>query len=91
MTTNTDSERANGFDFNLNSRAFIRYIVMDRTPHTIPAWMPPGAIDMFMNSNLPITLRREHDHEDLLRSFNMNVVAQSHSRVFCATDKELVF
>ncbi len=91
MTTNIESERANGFDFNLNSRAFIRYIVMDRTPQSIPEWMPPEAIERWMNSNLPITMYREHDHENLLRSFNMNVVAQSHSHVFCATDKDLVF
>ncbi len=91
MTTNIDSARANGFDFNLNSHAFIRYIVMDRIPQSIPAGMPPEAIEMWMNSNLPITVCREHDHENLLRSFNMNVVAQSHSHVFCATDKDLVF
>lgn len=91
MTTNIESARANGFDFNLNSRAFIRYIVMDRTPQSIPAWMPPGAIEMWMNTNLPIMLYREHDHENLLRSFNMNVVTQSHSYVYCATDKDLVF
>jgi hypothetical protein len=91
MTTNIDSERSNGFDFNLNARAFIRYIVMDRQPQRVPASMPPGAIERFMNSDLPVTLYREHDNEDMLRSFNMNVVAQSHSRVFCATDKEIVF
>ena len=91
MTTNIESERANGFDFNLNSHAFIRYIVMDRTSQSIPEWMPPEAIERWMNSNLPITMYREHDHENLLRSFNMNVVAQSHSHVFCATDKDLVF
>ena len=91
MTTNVESDRADGFDFNLNSRAFIRYIAMDRTPPSIPAWMPPEALQMFMNSDLPITLYRKHEDEGLLRSFNMNVIAQSHSRVFCATDRDLMF
>lgn len=91
MTTNTDSPRANGFDFNLNSRAFIRYMVMDRTSQTIPVGMPPEAIETFMNANLPISLSHAHDDENFLRSFNMNVVAQSHSHVFCATDQDLVF
>ena len=91
MTTNIDSDRASGFDFNLNSRAFIRYIVMERTPQSMPAGTPPRAIKKWMNSDLPVRLYREHDHEPLLRSFNMNVVAQSHSHVFCATDKDLVY
>lgn len=91
MTTNIANSRANGFDFNLNSRAFIRYIVMDRTPQSVPDWMPPEAIERLMSSSLPITLYREHDNEDLLRSFNKNVLSQSHSHVYCATDKNLVF
>ena len=91
FSTNIASDRAYGFDFNLCDRAFIRYIVLDRRSMNVPSWMPQESIDRFMSSDLPAQLYRVHNDLNLLRSFNVNVISQCHSRVFCATDKDLVF
>ena len=91
FSTNIKSDRGYGFDFNLCGRAFIRYIVLDRKPVNVPSWMPQESIDRFMNCDLPVQLYSVHNNVNLLRGFNRNVINQCHSRVFCATDKDLVF
>jgi hypothetical protein len=91
FSTNIASDRGYGFDFNLCARAFIRYFVRDRMPMNVPSWIPKEAVDHVINSDLPVQLCRAHNDMNLLRSFNMNVINQCHSRVFCATDKDLVF
>ncbi len=91
FSTNVHSERADGFDFNLRSDAFIRYVVMDRKPRNVPAGMPQASIDAFMQSDLPVRLYLAHENTDLLRGFNVNVISQSHSRVFCAVNHGIVY
>lgn len=90
FSTNVHNECVDGFDFNLRSNAFIRYVVMDRKPRNVPAWMPQASIDAFMQSDLPVSLNLAHENTDLLRSFNMNVINQCHSRVFCSVNHGIV-
>ena len=91
FSTNLADVRADGFDFNLCSTAFIRYVVMDRKPPNIPAWIPQEAINDFMKVVPPVQLHLAHEDQALLRGFNMNVINQCHGRVFCATDTGIVF
>lgn len=91
FSTNVHDECVDGFDFNLRSDAFIRYIVMDRKPKNVPAGIPQESIDAFMQSDLPVSLYLAHENTDLLRSFNMNVINQCHSRVFCAASHGIVY
>lgn len=85
FSTNIEGDSTqSGFDFNLNSRAFIRYIAMSRKRPQTPANIPQSVIDAYMSSDQPVRIYYERNDVELLRSFNMNVIVQSHRHVYGA-------
>lgn len=96
FSTNTDKPGVDGFDFNLTSRAFIRYIFADIdalaraiSPHT------PSALIVNHKNRLkilprPIKLHYEIDNLEKLRGFNRNVIYQSHKHVYCASPTSFI-
>lgn len=91
VTTGVDNPQFDGFDFNLSSKAFIRYVLADRTLQHRPVGMSQAEFDLAISGNVPVTMFFRHDDGDLLRGFNRNVITQSYKHVFCACDKNIVF
>lgn len=89
-TTNLQSDRATGMDFNLRHNAFIRYVFGDRR-----AMLPPETAPYLLelSEKLPpkITAYYVIDDMAMLQNYNMNVINQSHSRVFCSTATDIIF
>lgn len=89
VSTNAQKPGVDGFDFNLCSRAFIRYLFADIDAIAQPN-MPPEYLENYKEAlkrqPLPrdIQLHLAKDNEDLLKGFNRNVIYQSHSHVYCA-------
>lgn len=90
FSTNLQSDRAEGMDFNLRHNAFIRYVFGNRR-----AMLPPDTAPYLLDlsEKLPPKINVYHAIDDLaqLKNFNMNVINQSHSRVFCSTDTDILF
>ena len=90
FSTNSDCPSVAGFDFNLRSNAFIRYIFAD-VDGMIPPNAPRSLVEAYKAQKRPIRVDHQVDDLDLLRGFNRTVIAQCHSRVFCSgTDAILV-
>jgi len=95
FSTHTDRAGVNSFDFNLCSRAFIRYLFAD-----IDAMAPPNTPPEYLENYKdalerqplprPIHLYFDMDNEELLKGFNRNVIYQSHSHVYCAVKTPFV-
>jgi len=90
FSTNLQSTQIEAMDFNLRHDAFIRYGFANRT-----TFMPPNTspeIAAFFEKREPtITVLYFEDDLTLLKGFNMNVINQSHSRVFCSIKEGIVF
>lgn len=88
FSTNTEgSDMQSGFDFNLSSKAFIRYLSVSMQTYD------SAAKALQVNSESypkPIVIRHEHDDLDLLRDFNRLVVEQCHRNVYCALDRSML-
>jgi hypothetical protein len=95
FSTNTDRAGVDGFDFNLSSKSFIRYLFADidaiAPTHASPEYLESYK-DALKRQPLPRTIQlyREKDNEELLRGFNRNVIYQSHSHVYCSVKSPLV-
>ncbi|UIN21196.1 hypothetical protein [Herbaspirillum frisingense] len=93
MTSNLQSASGNGFDFNLCSTAFVRYVFMDKA-----AALKGKAHPSFIKSALEFSKRHkpvlslfyENDNLELLKNYNWHVINQSHERVFCASKTVLL-
>lgn len=87
FSTNTDRPGVDGFDFNLSSRAFIRYLFAD-IDAVAPPNTPPVYLENLKNElkNLPRPIQLHYcvDNMELLGGFNRNVVYQSYRHVYCA-------
>lgn len=82
FSTNIRQPGVDGFDFNLTSRAFVRYIFGG-----ISALVPQASARQLNGyRRAPRSLRFFHQNDalDLLGSFNRNVIHQSAERVFSA-------
>jgi hypothetical protein len=79
----TERQDQVGFDFNLRSNAFIRYLFAD-VNGIAPRNAPQHLLEAYKSLTRPVDLHHRMDDLDLLRSFNRNVVFQSHSRVYCS-------
>lgn len=94
FSTNIDQPGVNGFDFNLSSRAFIRYLFAD-IDALAPSNTPREILNIFKNERKKypnqITLHYCVDNMELLGGFNRNVVYQSYRHVFCASQPPFVF
>jgi hypothetical protein len=88
FSTNINQLGMNGFDFNLSSRAFIRYIFADNNV-LLPPNTPPAYLENYKNAykKLPRSIQLNYcvDNMELLGGFNRNVVYQSYHHVFCAS------
>ncbi|MDP9123356.1 MAG: hypothetical protein M3N82_01940 [Pseudomonadota bacterium] len=73
-------------EFNLRHDAFIRYVFRHRN------MFRPELTQQQIDA-MPKVFNVYYSVDDMehLRAFNQNVINQSHSRVFCSTDKGLVF
>jgi hypothetical protein len=93
MTSNLEDERGNGFDFNLCSRAFVRYVFMDNAV-ALGGKAHPSSIRSMIESRRmqkPVLhIQFEHDNLELLKNYNWQVINQSHERVFSASETVLV-
>jgi hypothetical protein len=90
FSTNIAQKGADGFDFNLQSKAFIRYLFMD-VHGLAPVGAPRLLVENYKKLKWPVNLTHLVDRLDLLRAFNRNVIYQCHSRVYCsAKDKILL-
>ncbi len=94
-STNTDRAGVDGFDFNLCSKAFIRYLFAD-IDAIAPKHAPPDYLESYKDAlnrqPLPRTIKLycEKNNEELLKGFNRNVIYQSHSHVYCSVKSFLV-
>lgn len=88
FSTNIGKPGVDGFDFNLSSRAFIRYLFADIDAVAAPG-TPPELIANLKNElkklPRPIQLRYDFDNQELLSTFNRNIVYQSYRHVYCAS------
>jgi hypothetical protein len=92
FSTNIKKLGMNGFDFNLCSRAFIRYIFAD-----IDALVPPNTpieyLECYKDArkrfSRQIQLHYCVDNTELLGGFNRNVVHQSYKHVYCSVKPPL--
>lgn len=73
-------------DFNLRHDAFIRYIFTKSTSSTFSS-----TINLNRNTIFPISVFHRVDDITLLRTFNANVINQSHNHVFCAVKDGIIF
>ncbi|OAJ61493.1 hypothetical protein A6V36_24280 [Paraburkholderia ginsengiterrae] len=89
FSTNIDRPDANGFDFNLSSRAFIRYLFIE-TDGVVPPAAPRHLVEMYRQQTHDVQLMHFTDNEPLLKGFNRNVVYQCYSHVFCAIPEGIV-
>ena len=94
FSTNIDQPGVNGFDFNLSSRAFIRYLFAD-IEAIAPSNIPREYLEHFKNERKKhpryITFHRYVDNLEILGGFNRNVVYQSYRHVFCASQPPFIF
>ncbi|RFB73804.1 MULTISPECIES: hypothetical protein [unclassified Herbaspirillum] len=79
-----------GMDFNLRHDAFIRYVFISRAA-SLPPDMHPDRIAFFETLDQPVNAFYVVDDLMQLRGFNMNVINQSHSSVFCAAKDGILF
>lgn len=94
FSTNINQPGMNGFDFNLSSRAFIRYIFAENN-----ALLPPNTLPVYLENyknaykKLPRSIQLNYcvDNKELLGGFNRNVVYQSCRHVFCASKPPFIF
>jgi hypothetical protein len=93
MSTNLDGVKATGFDFNLRSNAFLRYVFMDKAAALAGKAHPSfiaQALEIDKTLKPRLEIRYEHDRLDLLRNYNWHVVNQSHQHVFSASKTVLL-
>lgn len=93
FSTNIDKLGVDGFDFNLSSRAFIRYLFAD-IDAIAPSCTQPEVLHAFKEENkkLPRQIQLNHclNNMELLSGFNRNVVHQSYRHVYCASKEPLL-
>lgn len=77
-------------DFNLQHNAFIRYVFASRAVLLQPN-IHPDLIAMSETLDPTVNTFYLVDDMEQLRNFNMNVINQSHSRVFCSAKDGIVF
>ncbi len=88
VTTNISQHGVEGFDFNVCSRAFVRYIfgkVDAMVPHA-----PQHLLEGFKRPSKQIHFHHRHNDLVVLGSFNRNVVFQSHRRVYSAIKSPVI-
>jgi hypothetical protein len=90
FSTNLQVLEKDGMDFNLRHNAFIRYVFARRTA-LLPSDTPPDLIAMSRILEPRITVHYSVDDMTQLRYYNQNVINQSHSRVFCASNAGILF
>jgi hypothetical protein len=90
FSTNLQDLEKDGMDFNLRHNAFIRYVFARRTA-LLPSDTPPDLIAMSRILEPRITVHYSVDDMTQLRYYNQNVINQSHSRVFCASNAGILF
>lgn len=88
FSTNQDRSDIDGYDFNLQSNAFIRYGFAHRPE--LPAQMPSSVADL-VRKTYRVEVRHLEDDMRLLRGFNQNVINQSHEHVYCAAATGIEF
>lgn len=88
FSTNIDKPGIAGFDFNLCSRAFIRYLFADINA-IAPPNTPPEYLTNYKDAlkRLPRSIQLHYcvDNNELLGGFNRNVIYQSHRYVYCSS------
>jgi len=93
FSTNTDRPGVDSFDFNLSSRAFIRYLFADIdavAPPNTPAEYLANLKNEYKKLPRPIQLHYCIDNMELLGGFNRNVVYQSYRQVYCASQQPFI-
>lgn len=88
FSTNIRQAGVDGFDFNLTSRAFVRYIF-----GSISALVPRASapqLNRYRRDPRSLRFFNKMDDLDLLGSFNRNVIHQSAERVFSAIPNPLI-
>lgn len=74
-------------EFNLRHDAFIRYVFTRREGFVPRGLLDPRRRRRLLEQMAPtLVVDYRVDDLDQLRMFNLNVINQSHGRVFCATD-----
>jgi len=90
FSTNLQVPGVNGMDFNLRHNAFIRYVFASRAALLQPN-IHPDLIAMSETLDPTVNIFYLVDDMEQLRNYNMNVINQSHSRVFCSAKDGIVF
>ena len=90
FSTNLREPHVDGMDFNLRHDAFIRYVFASRKA-MLPPNTRPNLMALCETLDPKVDVYYFVDDMTQLRYFNMNVINQSHSRVFCAAKEGIVF
>lgn len=90
FSTNLQTPQVDGMDFNLRHDAFIRFVFASHTA-LLPSNTHPDLIAICEKLDQRVNVAYFVDDLTLLRGFNMNVINQSHSRVFCAAKDGIAF
>ena len=88
LSTNIQKDGIDGFDFNITSRAFVRYMfghVGALVPHA-----PPALVKNYRKPPQELLFHYRKDDMAVLGSFNRNVIYQSAQRVYSAIKTPLV-
>ncbi len=93
FSTNIRRSGMDGFDFNLSSHAFIRYLFAD-IDAVAPPNTPPEYLEHLKNERkkLPRSIQLHYcvDNMELLGGFNRNVIYQSYRHVYCASKSPFI-
>ncbi|MES2356357.1 MAG: hypothetical protein V4568_18545 [Pseudomonadota bacterium] len=90
FSTSLQHPHADGLDFNLRYNAFIRYVFANRTG-LLPQNTRPDLIALSKTLEQRVYVSYCVDDMSQLRNFNMNVINQSHSFVYCAAKAGIAF
>lgn len=90
FSTHVQDARADGMDFNLQHNAFIRFIFASRTALLAPN-RRPALVTLAKTLPPRVSVYYFVDDLTLLQGYNLNVIRQSHSHVYCAARDGIVF
>ncbi|WP_223146653.1 hypothetical protein [Methylomonas albis] len=94
FSSNIEKPGMDGFDFNLSSKAFIRYMFAN-IDEIVSSCKPPEILSAFKaeRKKLPrqIQLNYCFNNMELLGGFNRNVIYQSNRHVYCASKTPFIF
>lgn len=88
LSTNIQKEGIDGFDFNVTSRAFVRYM-FGRVEALVPH-VPPHIVNNYRKPPQELLFHYRRNDMAVLGSFNRNVIYQSAQRVYSAIKTPLV-